>query len=83
MADSKKPLVFKDFIAALQKRGRTEDSEKYTQLVVERFHGTLSKEQIEALTIDQIVEIVRVANTIKTWYLRQLLQEFSVSKGEK
>lgn len=68
----KKPLIFKDFLAALRARGRGKEAEHYQQFVKDKFQNELTQDEIFNLSIDDIATIFQVYEVTK-----RLLQHYS------
>lgn len=57
-------MKFGQLLATLKAMGRSEKAEHYEKMVTEKFGEILSKEQIESLDVNEIVEILEIVNAL-------------------
>lgn len=57
-------MKFGQLLDTLKATGRSEKAEHYEKMVTEKFGEILSKEQIESLDVNEIVEILEIVNAL-------------------
>ncbi len=73
-------MLYKTFIAALKIRGRLAEALRYEQLVAERVGGQLSMAEVEELSIEGLVAVLKVAELVEAKRLESGLQRYVAEK---
>ena len=85
-------MLFKAFLDALKVKGRLADAEQYEHAVTEKFEGVLSKAEVYALKMDDIIGVLNIlkvlqrevkASPMEAYVADLRARGFSVSVGEK